>query len=181
MNPAILVQVSEDPDQITLVPAPDAPAGGADPTRRHGLLFPDGRVRHAGVARHEAEAVIAGLSACSPEDWGRLLIEVTLPVVLSDGAGPYLIDAEGRVTLALAAHPRIRRARVAMGAPSPGHRVGAVAATETPRLWQWLADAVVPPDRRVAALTALDEAGDELDLLRWQNEQRGAAGQKEMP
>ena len=42
-------------------------------------------------------------------------MEVTLAVVLSDGAGPYLLDARGRLTLVLGAHRGISRAHVTMG------------------------------------------------------------------
>jgi hypothetical protein len=164
--------VSSDTPAIAVISAPDAPAGAADPTRRFALLFPDGRARFGGIAPDEADEVVPALQRHSPGDWDRLLVEVALPVVLSDGAGPYLLDDAGRVTLAIAAHPHVPEARVAMGAPSPGHRVGAVRRATGARLWEWLADAVVSPARRVEALDGLDRAADAGDLDRWQRRER---------
>ena len=161
-----------------MVPAPDAPAGASDVTRRWALAFPDGVRRFAGVAPHEGEAAWAVLSQMPPARWDRMLVEITLPVVLSDGAGPYLLDAEGRVTLALGAHPAVPETRVAMGEASPGHRIGALRRIEGTHVWEWLCDAVVAPADRVDALTSLDEAPDEGALARWEHRERyrAAAG-----
>ena len=158
--------------EIAVVAAPDAPAGGADPTRRHALRFPDGRTRFPGLARDEAEDLGPAIGAEGPARWDRLLVEVALPVVLSDGAGPHLLDDAGRLTLALADHPRLAPARVAMGAPAPAHRIGVVRPTGVRRLWEWLADAEVEPARRVDALEALDGVADAVGLERWQRRER---------
>jgi hypothetical protein len=171
--------VTSDPPAIAVITAPDAPAGAADPTRRHALLFPDGRARFAGIAPDEADEVIPAVRNRPAADWDRLLVEVALPVVLSDGAGPYLLDDAGLVTLAIAPHPRIAELRVAMGAPSPGHRVGVVRKADGTRLWEWIADAVVSPARRVEALDGVDDAADAADLARWQHRERERARMEE--
>lgn len=155
-----------------MVPAPDAPAGASDATRRWALAFPDGVRRFAGVAPHEGEGAWPVLTRLPPDRWDGLLVEITLPVVLSDGAGPYLLDAQGRVTLALGAHPAVADARVAMGEASPGHRIGALRRLEETHVWEWLCDAVVAPADRVDALTSLDEALDEGALARWEHRER---------
>ncbi len=164
-----------DSAAIHLVPAPDAPAGRADTTRRWAISFPDGRARFPGVAPHEGDDACAALVDADAGAWDRFLVEIVLPVILSDGAGPYLLDAEGRVTLALGDHPQMEGVRVAMGEASPGHRIGAVRRVGEGRLWEWVADAVVAPAHRVDALDALDRAADDAALLRWQTRERTRA------
>jgi hypothetical protein len=161
------------PVSISLVPAPDAPAGASDATRRWALAFPDGRLRLAGLTPQEAEAPAAALARWAPERWDRALVEVVLPVIVSDGAGPYLLDAAGRITLALGEHPALRGMRVAMGEPRPRHRVGLVRPTEDARIWEWAWDAEVDPELRVAALDALDAAADAEAAEAWQRRDWG--------
>lgn len=166
------VPTGTGPAGFTVVPAPSAPAGSADVTRRWAIACPDGRARFPGVAPHEAEQARAALAEAGAGEWDRLLVEVDLPVVLSDGAGPHLLDADGRMTLALADHPRVPDVRVAMGEPSPGHRIGVVRRLPGARVWRWVADAVVAPADRIAALDALDAAEDEAALARWETRER---------
>lgn len=154
---------------IALAPAPEAPAGSADPTRRWALEFPDGAVRFAGVARTEAQAVIGDLERLAPADWDAALIEVSLPVVLAEGAGPYLLDADGRVTLALGAHPALPDHLVAMGEPRPAHRIGLVRRAAG-RLWRWEVSAEVAPADRVEALSRLDAAAGMDEARRWRQQ-----------
>ena len=113
------VLVPEPPAAIDLVPAPDAPAGVSDATRRWALAFPDGARRFAGLTRDEAAAAAAAMAGWAPGRWDRALVEVVLPVIVSDGAGPYLLDATGRITLALSDHPALPGVRVAMGEAAP--------------------------------------------------------------
>ena len=160
---------------IVLREAPAAPAGSGDPTRRWALDFPDGATRFPGVARTEAQAVIAPLEALDRADWDRALVEVSLPVLLSEGAGPYLLDAAGRVTLALGPPPALEGERVAMGEPAPGHRIGLVRRVEG-RLWRWTVDAEVAPDDRIEALEGLDAAADADAARAWQERARRASG-----
>lgn len=160
---------------IALAPAPEAPAGSADPTRRWALEFPDGAVRFAGVARTEAQAVIGELERLAPADWDAALIEVSLPVVLAEGAGPYLLDAGGRVTLALGPHPALPDHLVAMGEPRPTHRIGLVRRAAG-RLWRWEVDAEVAPADRVEALGRLDAAAGLDEARRWPQEACRAGG-----
>jgi hypothetical protein len=158
---------------LTLVEAPDAPAGAVDATRRWALAFPDGRLRFPGIARTEAAAVLDALARLDPDGWDDALVAITLPVVLSDGAGPHLLDAAGRITLALGVHPAIAGARVAMGEARPRHRVGLVAPVGEGPLWRWLAAREVDADGRVAALDALDAAPDLAAASRWAGADRG--------
>jgi hypothetical protein len=160
---------------IVLREAPAAPAGSGDPTRRWALDFPDGALRFPGIARTEAQAVIPPLEALDSADWDRALVEVSLPVLLSEGAGPYLLDAAGRVTLALGPHPALEGERVAMGEPAPGHRVGLVRRVDG-RLWRWTVDAEVAPADRVEALDGLDAAADAEAARAWQEHARRASG-----
>jgi hypothetical protein len=161
------------PDAIELVPAPDAPAGLSDATRRWALAFPDGALRFAGITREEAAAVQAALAGGPPGRWDRALVEVVLPVIVSDGAGPYLLDATGRITLALGAHGALPGLRVAMGEPRPRHRVGLVRPTGEARVWEWAWDAEVDPEMRVAALDALDGVADAEGADGWQRREWG--------
>jgi hypothetical protein len=158
---------------VTLVAAPDAPAGAADATRRWALAFPDGRLRFPGIARTEAAAVLEALARADPARWDEALVAIALPVVLSDGAGPHLLDAGGRITLALGPHPAIAGARVAMGEARPRHRVGLVAPVGDGPLWEWLAAREVDAAGRVEALDALDAAPDLAAARRWAAGGRG--------
>jgi hypothetical protein len=161
-------------DSITTVAAPDAPAGRADPTRRWALAFPDGIARFAGVTRPEAERSAPALGELAPGTVARALVEVELPVLMADGAGPYLLDHEGRLTLAIAAHPAIAGAAVAMGEPRAGHRLGLVRAARD-GVWRWLGVAEVAPGERVAALDELDALPDEASVAHWEHRWAGTA------
>ena len=167
------VIVPEAPVAIALIPAPDAPAGASDATRRWALAFPDGAVRFAGLTPEEAAGVPAVMAAWAPGRWDRALVEVVLPVIVSDGAGPYLLDATGRITLALADHPTLPGLRVAMGEPRPRHRVGLVRPTGEARVWEWGWDAEVDPEMRVAALDALEGVADADGADGWQRREWG--------
>jgi hypothetical protein len=160
---------------IELREAPSAPAGSGDPTRRWALGFPDGTTRFPGVARTEAQAVLPDLERIDPSEWDRCLVEVALPVVLSEGAGPYLLDAAGRITLALGPHPALADRLVAMGEPAPEHRIGLVRRVAG-RLWRWEVDAEVEPARRVEALDRLEAARDAGAARRWRDETRRDGG-----
>ena len=106
--------------------APDAPLGGGDPTRRHAVRA-DGRALMPGLTRPEAEDAREWLAVVPAPDRPLALAEVALPVLLTDGAGPHLLGADGALVLVLGPHPWLQGARVAMGAPSPRHAVGAQA------------------------------------------------------
>ena len=158
---------------IALVPAPGAPAGASDATRRWALAFPDGVIRFAGLTPEEAAALPAAMDGWAPGRWDRALVEVALPVIVSDGAGPYLLDATGRITLALGDHPTLPGLRVAMGEARPRHRVGLVRPTGEARVWEWRWDAEVDPEMRVAALDALDGVADADGADGWQRREWG--------
>jgi hypothetical protein len=161
------------PDQAApeLVACEGAALGSSDPTRRWGLRFPDGAVRFAGVTRIEGFAAAAALGAEPDPD--RALVQVTLPVVLSDGAGPHLVDAGGRLVLALGPHPHIGGASVAMGEGAPDHAVGLVEAAGDGGVSRWDAWARVPPEERISALDGIDAAADREAAARWEARHRG--------
>jgi hypothetical protein len=154
-----------------LVASEGAALGAPDPTRRWALRFPDGRVRFAGVTRVEGFAAAEALAGEPDPD--RALVQVSLPVVLSDGAGPHLVDAAGRLVLALGPHPRIAGAAVAMGEAAPAHAVGLVERAGDGPLWRWVARSDVEPGERVAALDAIDAAPDREAARRWEAGRRG--------
>jgi hypothetical protein len=149
-----------------LVGAPGAGLGRADVTRRWALVR-GGPARFAGLTRPEGEAAAAWLAALTDAEWELALVPIALPVVISDGAGPYMLDAGGRLILAVADHPRVADARVAMGPAEPDHPIGAVRAAPGGAGWRWLARADVAPELRLEALDALDAAADEAALERW--------------
>ena len=166
---------ASEPPAIAIVAAPAAPAGSSDPTRRWALAFPDGVTRFAGVARPEGEAAAPELGRLAPPRWDAALVEVALPVILAEGAGPCMLDAAGRIALALAPHPAIADALLAMGEPAPAHRIGLVR-RRAGRVWEWLVDAPVAPEARVPELDRLDAAADLDDARRWQERARRGAG-----
>jgi hypothetical protein len=165
------MNATSGPAPIDVVAAPAAPAGAPDPTRRWALRMPGGEERFPGVTPPEGRAAAPVLEGMDPDGRESALVVVTLPVVLSDGAGPYLLDGDGRITLVLAPHPRIAGASVAMGEAAPGHRIGAVRPVAGP-VWEWVARAEVAPAERVAALDALDAAGDAEAAAVWASDWR---------
>lgn len=159
------------------MPAPRAPAGSADATRRWALRGAAGD-RFPGLTRPEADAVAAGLTGVADDRWELALVEIRLPALLSDGAGPHLLDADGRITLVLGAHPELAGLRIAMGEPSgrrARHALGAVRAGDRAPLWWWVARAEVPHDRRVAALDELAACPDAAALTAWATRRRAGA------
>lgn len=150
---------------IEVIRAPDAPLGGGDPTRRHAVLA-DGLVLLPGLTRPEADDACRWLGAMASDDRPLALAEVALPVVLTDGAGPHLLDADGGLVLALGPHPAIAGALVAMGAPTPLHAVGLVTRVGGGG-WAWLARARVADSGRVDALDGLEAVVDASGLRSW--------------
>lgn len=151
---------------IDIVAAPSAPAGSPDPSRRWALRLPGGAEGFPGVTPLEGRAAAPALEAMEPQRREAALIAITLPVVLSDGAGPYLLDADGRITLVLGPHPAIPGASLAMGEAAPDHRIGLVRPVAGP-VWEWIARAEVAPEGRVEALDALDAVADAGAAAAW--------------
>ena len=177
-QPPILGRVSDAPDSdgphgIEIVAEPSAPIGSGDISRRWGLEMPDGAVRFAGVTRPEGQAAATDLAAMDPATWDLLLVEVTLAVVLSDGAGPYLLDARGRLTLVLGPHRGISRAHVTMGDAGGNQGIGLTRRLDGGPVWEWIARAEVPPAQVVVALDALDELIDPSGVPEWERRVRG--------
>lgn len=135
-------------------------------TRRWALAA-EGPARFPGLTRPEGEVAAGWLAGLAADEWDRSLVPIALPVVVSDGAGPYLLDAAGRLILAVADHPRIPDARVAMGPAEPDHPIGVIRAAPGNAGWRWLGRADVAPERRLAALDDLDAATDESALAQW--------------
>ena len=152
-----------------VVPAPAAPLAGGDPTRCC-AVSDAAATRFPGLTRPEADAVAAWLGDVPMDARDRLLVPVELGVVLSGGAGPYLLDARGALVLVLAPHPAVEGTSVAMGAPvregGPLHVVGVVSPSGS--AWHWVARADVREGDRVAALDALDACADVHALDAWQ-------------
>ncbi|MFN8121457.1 MAG: hypothetical protein U0237_03405 [Thermoleophilia bacterium] len=161
------------PHAIDIVPAPGAPLGRADHTRRWALRFPDGAERFPGIIRPEAEAAAPVMGAMAPSAWATALVRVDLEVVLTDGAGPYLVDAEGTLVLVLGPHPAMGDLRVAMGQPDGAtHHLGLVREVAG-GVWGWFADARVPSTARVQALDGLVATGSPADVEGWTRVYRG--------
>ena len=155
------------PPPIDIAAAPDAQLGRGDPTRRWALSFPDGVVRFPGLIRQEAESACEVLGAVAPGLWDAALVRVTLDVVLSDGAGPHLLAADGTLVLALGAHPAISDLTVAMGQPDGmSHRLGLVRELAG-GVWGWWTSAAVPSAARVNALDGLAELASAADVEGW--------------
>jgi hypothetical protein len=152
-----------------IVPAPGAALGRPDPTRRWAVRLPGSAADlHGGLTRPEAAAAAPVLARLGPEAAARALVRVTLPVVLSDGAGPHLADADGLLVLVLGPHRAVTGGWVALGQPGPGRdRMGLVADLGEGGVWCWRACAEVPAADRVAALTALDALGGSAGLADW--------------
>lgn len=132
------------------VPAPGAALGRGDPTRRwaidtgHGESFP-------GLTRGEADAALAAVPSPVPS---HPLLVVTLDVIVSDGAGPYLLTPDGVLVLALGDHPDVVGVRVAMGDTDGDRIVGIVESVAGP-WWRWRARSRIAAEHSVTALDAL--------------------------
>ncbi len=125
-----------------------------------------------GLTGPEASAATPILDAL--DDRSRALVRIALPVLLTEGAGPHLLDADGRLTLAVGPHPGDDAWRVAMGEPSGAQRVGVVTPIDPDRLaWRWLAVAEIVEAERVAALDALVAATDPSALEVWERDPMG--------
>jgi hypothetical protein len=157
---------------IEPIRVPDAPLAAGDPTRCHAVSA-DGQVLLPGLTRPEAEAACGWLQPVPVPDRALALAEVALPVVLTDGAGPHLLDAPGTLVLVLGPHPHIDGAHVAMGAPSPRQAVGVVRELGGGG-WIWLARAEADDAGRVAALDGADSAVDGDALRAWARTWAGA-------
>ena len=149
-----------------MVSFPSAPLGASDRTRRLALRFGDGAHRFPGVTRGEAAVMIERLATAAGAPRDDLLIAIGLPVLVSDGAGPYLLAADGSLVLVLGSHPRLPEYQVAMGQPNPDHLIGAV--VDAPQLgWHWLTCASVTPDQQIEALDDLVAANDPTAFATW--------------
>lgn len=159
---------------IAIVADAAAPIGAGDHTRRWALAFPDG-VRFAGITRPEGERVGPVLEALPTGAVDRALVQVALAALLSDGAGPHLLDAEGGLTLVLGPHRAIAGAHLAMGDARPLHRVGIVERVppEDAGVWRWIVDDRVGADGRVGALDALDALPDMAAAAGWRASRGG--------
>jgi hypothetical protein len=159
---------------ITLEPAPSATLGRTDTTRRWAMRFPDGRVRFAGTTRVEADQATATLEALAVPELHRALVRVELGVVLSDGAGPYLVDANGALVLVVGSHEASTDVSVAISEAAPNHDIGLVAPLGS-GVWVWRAMASVAPAQRVSALDELAECRDLSAAAQWQTRWRSTA------
>ncbi len=150
------------------IPVSAAPLAAGDPTRRFAVSVA-GATLFPGLTRPEAEAACAWVADADPH---RVLVPVDLGVVLSDGAGPHLLDASGALVLVLGPHSQVDGALVAMGAPSPLYAVGAVEQLATGR-YRWIVRRDVPEAARVDVLDALDACGAHEALVAWESDRGG--------
>ena len=148
-------------DQIQ--PAPDAALGRSDETRRWAIRDARGQLLFPGLTRPEAAGALTTLPADSWEDY---LVAVTLPVLLTDGAGPHLVDVRGNLVLAVADHPRLAACKLALGPEGGRERIGLVA-QHSSAVWRWAAQAVLDPAHRVPALDALEDLKTRADIEGW--------------
>lgn len=152
---------------VTIEPAPTAMLGRSDVTRRWAMRVTDGSSRFSGVTRVEAERAASSLATLAPDDLDRALVRVELGVVLSEGAGPYLVDAVGGLVLVVGSHDALSDLSVAIGEARPDHDIGLVAALGS-GVWIWRAMATIAPVDRVAALDGLAECGDLVAVHEWE-------------
>ena len=150
-----------EPDQ-----APDAPLGRADATRRWSVVV-DGERLFPGLTKPEAQDAASALQGVGASEAPRCAFPVELPALLSDGAGPHLLGADGALALALGPHPHLAEFRVAMSEPTPRHRVGLVAPDGAGPLWRWVVEAQVAPADQVAALDGLAAAQSVAEASAW--------------
>ena len=146
-----------------IISAPDAPLGDGDPTRRWAITDRNGAARFPGVTPGEARSIL-GVGA---PHWEGALARISLPVLLSDGAGPHLLDADGHLVLALADHAAAPGGRIALGPVGAREQLGVVAPLDGRVLWRWEARAEIDGARRVEALDALEVARTAGELDAW--------------
>jgi hypothetical protein len=159
---------------FTIAAAPSSTLGRTDLTRRWAIADPT-RTRFAGVTRVEAVAAIPVIEGLSQADLDQALIRVELGVVLSDGAGPYLVDASGSLVLVVGSHGVGSDTSVAIGEACPRHDIGLVAPVGA-GVWLWRVSAPIDPTDRIAALDALAECGDVHAAESWEFTWRAASG-----
>ena len=138
------------------------------------MRFPDGELRFAGTTRVEADHAGATLEALAAADLARALVRVELGVVLSDGAGPYLVDAHGAIVLVVGSHEASSDVSVAISEAVPDHDIGLVAPLGS-GVWIWRAVATVTPAQRVAALDQLADCRDLIAAQGWETRWRAPA------
>ena len=138
------------------------------------MRFPDGELRFAGTTRVEADQAGATLEALAVPDLPRALVRVELGVVLSDGAGPYLVDAQGALILVVGSHEASSDVSVAISEAAPDHDIGLVAPLGS-GVWIWRAVAAVTPVQRVTALDQLAKCRDLIAARGWETRWRAAA------
>ncbi len=153
---------------MRIVPADDAALGSGDPTRRWALVDQRGVVRWPGLTRNEADALAVAVAGSDAGDPDAVLGQVELGVVLSDGAGPYLVDADGVLVLVVDGHPRVDGVAIAMANTATDRvRIGAVRPLAAAGGWRWLARTGCAAADRIRALDELAAAATPAALREW--------------
>ena len=153
-----------------IVPASHSRLGGSDHTRRWALQAPGGPPRFAGVTRPEADGARGWLGALDDHDMDDVLVPVQLEVVMSDGAGPYMLDAAGNLILRVGDHPIIPGCSIAMGEVDTAMvRLGAVV-DRRPEGFVWIASRTVSHASRVGELDRLAACSGSGDLHSWRDD-----------
>lgn len=148
--------------------------GSADVTRRWGVAA-GGEVLFPGLTRPEANAAATWLATRAPDERRRSLVQIELPVVLSGGAGPHLLDSSGTLILGVGVHPSIAGALVSMGPAEPLHPLGLVERSPDGG-FRWVVLGWTSGDGRVAALDALDACMDPAAAETWERMHAGPSG-----
>jgi hypothetical protein len=165
-----------------VVPADDAALGSGDPTRRWALADGQGVVRWPGLTRNEADALANVLSASGSVDPDAVLGQVELGVVLSDGAGPYLVDADGVLVLVVDAHPHLDGVAIAIANTATDRvRIGAVRPLAAPAGWEWVARAGCAAADRIGALDDLARTESLQGLQGWSRTWDGRGARPGIP
>jgi len=156
------------PFMMDVVAVPDARLGASDVTRRWGMQRPDGRIGWPGITAVEGDRAARGCDSCASSTFDDALVCIDLGVVLSDGAGPYLLDADGVLVLIVAQHPALIACHIALGQYDDGRfRIGVVRDCAMNGWWRWEGYRDVSMDEQIAALDACHALASDQDLTRW--------------
>ncbi len=142
-----------------------------DPTRNRGIRSGSGGdVRFAGLTAGEADRAVRAIEGTGDDAGGsplselphleRFLVKVDLAAILTDGAGPHLLDDRGHLAIVVADHPQLAGTMIVMGEPHPEHTIGLVApdsgSDRSAFVWRWIGRRDVAPADRIRALDDLD-------------------------
>ena len=151
---------------MDVLAVPDARLGASDVTRRWGMRRADGRIGWPGITAVEGDRAARGCDRCASSAFDNALVCIELGVVLSDGAGPYLVDVDGTLVLVLAQHPALSACHLAMSQYDDGHfRVGVVRDCAMNGWWRWEGFRDISADDQIVALDACHDLVTHQELI----------------